>query len=46
MKSLAAWLVVACLMALAIEWSFRIDKTEWAQQLKRNQQWRELAKGE
>lgn len=40
MKSLAAWLVVALLMALFIEWGFRIDQAEWEQQLKRNAQTR------
>lgn len=40
MKSLAAWLVVALLMALFVELGFRAFDAEWEQQMRRNAQMR------
>jgi hypothetical protein len=43
MRALGAWLVVALVMGLFIEWGFRLDQHEWEQQLRRNAEWRALA---
>lgn len=42
MKSLAAWLVVALLMALFVELGFRAFDAEWEQQMRRNAALREM----
>lgn len=45
MRSVFAWAFVALIMAVFIEWGFRIDAHEWDVQMKRNAQWRALAGG-